>query len=323
MTGQASTLAVEARGLVKIFGDKRAVDEVDLSVPSGHIYALLGPNGAGKTTIINMLTTLLKPDGGSAKVFQHDVLRETQVVRQLISVTGQSAAVDEKLSGRENLTVFAMLLGFSRAEANKRATELLEEFGLADAANLTLEKYSGGMRRRLDLASSMIEQAPLIFLDEPTTGLDPRTRLQMWDIIRRLVSTGSTIVLTTQYLDEADQLADRVAVIDRGKVVAEDTPHNLKTAVGKVTLHMQITNEKDVAQAARITEEILGARASYPGPKLITAPVTNPEKVTDLLIALRGEDIRLSSVSMQEPTLDEVFLALTGETKQTEVAASQ
>jgi len=323
MMEQQSALAIEARGLVKVFGTKRAVDGVDLSVPSGRIYALLGPKGAGKTTIINMLTTLLKPDGGSAKIFQHDVLRETQVVRQLISVTGQSAAVDEKLSGHENLTIFAMLLGFSRAAANRRATELLEEFGLADAADRTLEKYSGGMRRRLDLASSMIVQAPLIFLDEPTTGLDPRTRLQMWDIIRRLVSTGSTIVLTTQYLDEADQLADRVAVIDQGKVVAEDTPRNLKAAIGRVTLHMQFVDEKDVEGAARITEEILGVRASVSDPQQVTAPMTNPEKVTDLLIALRGADIRLVSVSMQEPTLDEAFLVLTGGSKQVEATARQ
>ena len=318
---QRRALAIEARGLVKVFGTNRAVDGVDLAVPVGRIYALLGPNGAGKTTIINMLTTLLKPDGGSAQVFHHDVLRETQVVRQLISVTGQSAAVDEKLSGHENLTVFAMLLGFGRAEANRRATELLDEFGLTEAANLTLEKYSGGMRRRLDLACSMIVQAPLIFLDEPTTGLDPRTRLQMWDIIRRLVSTGSTIVLTTQYLDEADQLADRVAVIDHGKIVAEDTPRNLKAAIGRVTLRMQLANERDVGEAARIAEQVLDTRASVPEPQQVTAPLTNSEKVTDLLIALREANIRLASVSMQEPTLDEAFLALTGGTKPTEGTA--
>jgi len=316
MNGQQEAPAIEAHGLVKVFGSNRAVDGVDLSVPSGCIYALLGPNGAGKTTIINMLTTLLKPDGGSAKIFTHDVLRETQVVRQLISVTGQSASVDERLSGHENLTVFAMLLGFTRRDARKRATELLEEFGLSDAADQTLGKYSGGMRRRLDLASSLIVQAPLIFLDEPTTGLDPRTRLQMWSMIRRLVSTGSTIVLTTQYLDEADQLADRVAVIDHGKVVAEDTPRNLKAAIGRVTLHLQLANEMDVGRATQITEETLGVKASVSDPLQVTAPMTNPELVTDLLIALREAGIRLAEVSMQEPTLDEVFLAFTGGPKQ-------
>ena len=235
---EKNALAIEAHGLVKTFGSNRAVDGVDLSIPSGCVYAILGPNGAGKTTIINMLTTLLKPDGGSAKIFGHDVARETQVVRQLISVTGQSAAVDERLSATENLTVFALLLGLSRSEASKRAAELLEEFGLQDAAKRTLDKFSGGMRRSLDLASSLIVQAPLIFLDEPTTGLDPRTRIQMWESIRRLVSSGSTILLTTQYLDEADQLADRIAVIDHGRVVAEGTPRELKTTVGKATLKL-------------------------------------------------------------------------------------
>jgi ABC-2 type transport system ATP-binding protein len=317
-SAERSTLAIEARGLVKVFGDNRAVDGVDLSIPSGCIYALLGPNGAGKTTIINMLTTLLKPDGGSARVFGHDVVRETQVVRQLIRVTGQSAAVDERLSASENLRVFALLLGLSRSEANKRAVELLEEFGLQDAANRTLDKYSGGMRRRLDLASSLILQAPLIFLDEPTTGLDPRTRIQMWESIRRLVSSGSTILLTTQYLDEADQLADRIAVIDHGRVVAEGTPRELKAAVGKATLHLQLADEKDTAEAVRITQTVLNAKASTPEPAHVTAPMADPERVTDLLVALREAKIHLATVSMQEPTLDEVFLALTGDGKQAE-----
>jgi ABC-2 type transport system ATP-binding protein len=315
---EQATLAIEAHDLVKVFGDNRAVDGVDLSIPSGCIYALLGPNGAGKTTIINMLTTLLKPDGGSAKVFGHDVARETQVVRQLISVTGQSAAVDERLSATENLTIFALLLGLSRADASKRATELLAEFGLGDAAKRTLDKFSGGMRRRLDLASSLIVQAPLIFLDEPTTGLDPRTRIQMWESIRRLVSSGSTILLTTQYLDEADQLADRIAVIDHGRVVAEGTPRELKSAIGRATLHLQLTNEKDTAEVMRITEEVLGVKASSSEPKHVTAPMADPDRVTDLLVALRGAGVHLAAVSVQEPTLDEVFLALTGAEKQSE-----
>lgn len=313
-----TNLAIEARGLVKIFGQNRAVDGVDLSIPTGCIYALLGPNGAGKTTIINMLTTLLKPDGGSAKIFGHDVAKETQVVRQLISVTGQSAAVDERLSATENLTIFALLLGLSRSEARKRATELLAEFGLDDAANRTLDKFSGGMRRRLDLASSLIVQAPLIFLDEPTTGLDPRTRIQMWESIRRLVSSGSTIVLTTQYLDEADQLADRIAVIDHGRVVAEGTPRELKAAVGKATLHLQLTNEKDTHEVMRITEDVLGVTASSSESKHVTAPMADPDRVTDLLVALRGAGVHLAAVSVQEPTLDEVFLVLTGGEKQAE-----
>ena len=315
-------LAIEARGLVKVFGDNRAVDGVDLSIPSGCIYALLGPNGAGKTTIINMLTTLLRPDGGNAKVFGHDVVHETQVVRQLISLTGQSAAVDERLSATENLTIFALLLGLSRSEARKRAAELLEEFGLADAAKRTLDKFSGGMRRRLDLASSLIVQAPLIFLDEPTSGLDPRTRIQMWESIRRLVSSGSTILLTTQYLDEADQLADRIAVIDHGRVVAEGTPRELKAAVGKATLHLELADSKDTAEAIRTTQTVLNVKASTPEPGLVTAPMADPDRVTDLLVALREAKIHLSTVSVQEPTLDEVFLALTGDGKQVEKGAT-
>src|SRR5208282_3314685 len=311
-SAEMTTLAIEARGLVKVFGDNRAVDGVNLSIPSGCIYALLGPNGAGKTTIINMLNTLLKPDGGNARVFGHDVVHEAQVVRQLISLTGQSAAVDERLSASENLRIFALLLGLSRSEANKRAAELLEEFGLADAAKRTLDKYSGGMRRKLDLASSLIVQAPLIFLDEPTTGLDPRTRIQMWESIRRMVASGSTILLTTQYLDEADQLADRIAVIDHGRVVAEGTPRELKAAVGKATLNLSLADEKEAPEAARIAEEVLGVKTSQPEANLVTAPMSNPDSVTDLLVALRNAKIQLATVSVQEPTLDEVFIALTG-----------
>lgn len=313
--GLTKVLAVEAKGLVKVFGDNRAVDGVDLAIPTGSIYALLGPNGAGKTTIINILNTLLKPDGGGATVFGHDVVHEAQVVRQLISITGQSAAVDEKLSASENLIIFGLLLGLSRAEAKKRSAELLEEFGLKDAAKRTLEKYSGGMRRKLDIAASLIVQAPLIFLDEPTTGLDPRTRNQMWKIIRQIVSSGSTILLTTQYLDEADQLADRVVVIDHGKVVAEGTPNELKAKVGSATLHLRLENEKDKARAMSIVQTVLKAKALTNEHTLITAPMADPERITDLLLALRQEKIRLSSVNVQEPNLDEVFFTLTGEIK--------
>ena len=320
---QQSDLAIEAHGLVKVFGDNRAVDGVDLSIPTGSIYALLGPNGAGKTTIINMLTTLLKPDGGTAKIFGHDVASETQVVRQLISVTGQSAAVDERLSATENLTIFGMLLGLGKSQASKRAAELLVEFGLEEAANRTLEKFSGGMRRRLDLASSLIIQAPLIFLDEPTTGLDPRTRLQMWESIRRMVASGSTILLTTQYLDEADELADRIAVIDHGQVVAEGTPRELKAAVGKATLHLGLADEKDAPEAARIAQEVLDAKASQPEANRVTAPMSDPDSVTDLLVALRNAEIHLVTVSVEEPTLDEVFIALTGDGKEAQARGAK
>ncbi|MCU1640668.1 MAG: putative transporter, ATP-binding protein, partial [Nocardia sp.] len=206
----AETLAIEAEGLVKVFGEQRAVDGVSLAVPRGAVYGVLGPNGAGKTTTIRMLATLMKPDAGSARIFGRDVLTEPNAVRKLVGVTGQYASVDEKLTATENLVIFSRLLGLSKVDARRKSAELLEEFGLEDAANKSLENFSGGMRRRLDLAASLIAAPPLLFLDEPTTGLDPRTRAQMWETIRRLVREGSTVLLTTQYLDEADQLADRI-----------------------------------------------------------------------------------------------------------------
>jgi len=232
----AGNYAIKAQGLVKTFGKLRAVDGVDLEVAQGSIVGVLGPNGAGKTTTINMLTTLLKPDGGSAKVFGRDVVKQAKEVRHLIGLTGQFATIDEALTATENLVIFGRLLGLPRKTAKARAAELLEEFTLTEAANKPLKELSGGMRRRLDLAASLITRPPLIFLDEPTTGLDPRTRNQMWDTIRNLVATGSTVLLTTQYLDEADQLADDIYVIDHGKVVAHDTPFGLKKRHDAATL---------------------------------------------------------------------------------------
>jgi ABC-2 type transport system ATP-binding protein len=314
--------AVEARGLFKIFGDNRAVDGVDMVIPNGCIYGLLGPNGAGKTTIINILATLLNSDAGTVKIFGHDVQHEAHIVRQLISVTGQYAAVDEKLSATENLVIFGMLLGLSRSEARKRAAQLLEEFGLTEAANKTLDKFSGGMRRKLDNAASLIVQSPLIFLDEPTTGLDPRMRAQMWNNIKRMVSSGSTILLTTQYLDEADYLADRIMVIDHGRIVAEGTPKELKAQVGVATLHLGLADKKDNVEAMRIIETELKVKASTSGSTDITAPMADPERVTDLLNALRDKGISLAEISVQEPTLDEVFMVLTGETKLVEKGAT-
>ncbi|MCY9660654.1 ATP-binding cassette domain-containing protein [Paenibacillus chondroitinus] len=308
----SEVLAVEAHGLFKAFGQNRAVDGVNLSVPAGTIYGVLGPNGAGKTTTINMLATLLRPDGGSAKIFGHDVVKESQIVRQLIGVTGQYASVDESLSATENLMIFSRLLGLSRAEARNKTEELLDEFGLTEAAKRPLKNFSGGMRRRLDLAASLIAQPPLIFLDEPTTGLDPRTRSQMWDTIRRLVNTGSTILLTTQYLEEADQLADRVAVIDRGRVVAEGTVDELKASVGTSSLQLIVSHPQDIEAACRIIELVLKVRPTVTSGK-ITAPMTNADLVTDLLISLREAGIHLAEMSVQKPTLDEVFLTITGQ----------
>lgn len=315
--------AVEATGLVKVFGDNRAVDGLDLKVPTGSIYGVLGPNGAGKTTTINMLATLMRPDDGSATIFGHDVVNEAQIVRQLIGVTGQYASVDETLSATENLIIFSRLLGLSASEAKKKSTELLEEFGLTEAAKRPLSKFSGGMRRRLDLAASLIAQPPLIFLDEPTTGLDPRTRNQMWNTIRRLVSTGSTVLLTTQYLEEADQLADRIAVIDHGKVIAEGTGAELKASIGTATLQLEVVDKKDDAAAAKIIHKTLGVEPTISRPGHVSAPMARPDKITDLLIALRADNIHLSQVSVQEPTMDEVFLSLTGKPQSSHPKPSQ
>lgn len=309
--------AVEAVGLVKTFGDNRAVDGVNLHVRAGTIYGVLGPNGAGKTTTIRMLATLLRPDAGSARVFGYDAVKDSHIVRQLIGVTGQYASVDETLSATENLIIFSRLLGLGKAEARRKAAELLEEFGLTEAAKRPLKHFSGGMRRRLDLAASLIAQPPLIFLDEPTTGLDPRTRAQMWETIRRLVRTGSTVVLTTQYLDEADQLADRIAVIDRGKVVAEGTVDELKASIGTASLHLRLEEPDRVEATRRTIERVLNVQSAVSSEAgQITAPLANADVVADLLIALRTEGIRLAEISVQKPTLDEVFLTITGQDTQ-------
>jgi ABC-2 type transport system ATP-binding protein len=305
--------AVRAENLQKRFGDFRAVDGIDLHVRQGEIFGVLGPNGAGKTTTVRMLATLLPIDGGRAEIFGVDVRREPHRVRQLIGVTGQYASVDDDLTGRENLALFARLQGRSRARAKAIADELLERFGLAEAADRPLAQFSGGMRRRLDLASSLITRPPLIFLDEPTTGLDPRTRGQMWDTIRELVADGSTILLTTQYLDEADQLADRVAVIDRGRKVAEDSPDALKTQVGDSTLQLVLADKADAATAAGVVRRMLGEDPVLtPEAGRLNVSLPDPNRAADILIALREAGVDIASVSVAKPTLDEVFLVLTG-----------
>ncbi|MGW4531507.1 ATP-binding cassette domain-containing protein [Nocardia sp. NPDC004340] len=315
----AETLAIEADGLVKVFGEQRAVDGVSLAVPRGAVYGVLGPNGAGKTTTIRMLATLLRPDGGSARIFGRDVLTEPTAVRSLIGVTGQYASVDEKLTATENLVIFSRLLGLSRADSRRKSAELLEEFGLTEAADKPLENFSGGMRRRLDLAASLISRPPLLFLDEPTTGLDPRTRAQMWDTIRRLVRDGSTVLLTTQYLDEADQLADRIAVIDRGKVIADGTSDQLKSSVGLSTLQLTLADRDRIDEARILVGEYLSRAAGRtvdatitPEAGRITAPLPDPSITTDILIRLRENDIRIDEINVAKPSLDEVFFALTG-----------
>src|SRR5215203_2752843 len=245
-----TTLAIEASGLEKSFGETRAVCGVDLAVRRGSVYGMLGPNGAGKTTTIRMLATLVRPDGGEARVLGHDIVAEADEVRAAVSLTGQLASVDEDLTGRENLILIGRLLGLGRAGAKARATELLEAFGLSEAAGRLVKHFSGGMRRRLDIAASIVVTPQLLFLDEPTTGLDPRSRNQVWDIIRALVGQGTTVLLCTQYLEEADQLADRIAVIDHGRVIAEGTPAQLKASVGRGALHVRLLDPDERERAA-------------------------------------------------------------------------
>jgi ABC-2 type transport system ATP-binding protein len=307
------TVAIQTSGLVKVFGQTRAVDGVDLTVRAGMVYGLLGPNGAGKTTTIRMLATLLRPDSGAARVFGHDVVREADAVRGRVSLTGQFASVDEDLTGFENLVLLARLLGHSRARSKTRARELLDAFGLAEAAGRQVKKYSGGMRRRLDIAASIVVTPDLIFLDEPTAGLDPRSRNQVWDIVRALVAGGTTVLLTTQYLDEADQLADRIAVIDHGKVIAEGTPGELKASVGSGALHMRLRDPEDRPEAERVLSQALGVRVRVESdPAALSARISDPERVAHALAELSRSGVAVTDFALGQPSLDEVFLALTG-----------
>jgi ABC-2 type transport system ATP-binding protein len=308
-----TTTAVEALGLAKTFGTFRAVDGIDLEVARGEIFGVLGPNGAGKTTMLSMLATLLPIDEGEARIFGVDVAGEAHRVRQLVGVTGQYASVDEDLTATENLWLFGRLQGLRSKDARATAKRLLEQFGLEEAADKPISQFSGGMRRRLDLAASLITRPPLIFLDEPTTGLDPRTRGQMWDTIRGLVADGCTVLLTTQYLDEADQLADRIAVIDRGRKVAEGTPDELKTSVGDSTLQLELAAGADGELATDIVRRVLGVDPVLtPESGRMNVALDVADAAGDVLIGLREAGIGITSVSVAKPTLDEVFLALTG-----------
>jgi ABC-2 type transport system ATP-binding protein len=306
------TLAIEASGLVKRFGDNRAVDGVDLAVPAGSVYGVLGPNGAGKTTTIRMLATLIAPDGGSARVLGHDIVREADAVRSGVSLTGQLASVDEELTGRENLILLARLLGYDRARCKSRADELIDAFGLSDAATRLVKNYSGGMRRRLDIAASIVVTPQLLFLDEPTTGLDPRSRNQVWEIVRLLVGAGTTVLLCTQYLEEADQLADGLAVIDHGRVIAEGTPAQLKASVGAGALHVRLLDPEQLPQAERALAAKLGSARPAPEPGAVVAPCGDAELAGEAIAELARGGVGIAGFSLGQPSLDEVFLALTG-----------
>jgi ABC-2 type transport system ATP-binding protein len=307
-----STLAIEATGLVKSFGDTRAADDVDLAVRSGTVYGVLGPNGAGKTTTIRMLATLIRPDAGSARVLGHDIVADADAVRGLVSLTGQLASVDEDLTGRENLILLGLLLGLRRAAAKGRADELLDAFGLTEASGKLVKHYSGGMRRRLDIAASIVVTPELMFLDEPTTGLDPRSRNQVWDIIRAFVAEGTTILLCTQYLEEADQLSDRIAVIDHGKVIAEGTPSELKSSVGSGALHVRLLDPEQRPVAEELLAAELDTVSLQADPAALTAACADAGRAAEAVAALSRSGVRIAGFTLGQPSLDEVFLALTG-----------
>ncbi len=312
-------LAVEASGLVKHFtsGKKvtKAVDGIDLAIPTGSVFGLLGPNGAGKTTVVRMLATLLQPDGGSARVLGHDVVREADAVRSAVGLTGQYASVDEDLTGTENLLMLARLYGFTGGAARRRVSGLLDAFSLSDAGGRQVKTYSGGMRRRIDLAASLVLAPRVLFLDEPTTGLDPRSRNQVWDIVRVLVEDGATVLLTTQYLEEADQLADRIAVIDHGKVIAEGTSTELKRSVGQGAVSMRLADATQRAEAAAVVERLLGTEPTLPtDPYALSArvPDDGAHAVAQILPALDEAGIAVPEFTLGQPSLDEVFLTITG-----------
>lgn len=314
-------LAIETAGLTKVFGHARAVDSIDLAVPAGCVYGFLGPNGAGKTTTIRILATLLRPDAGVARVLGHDVVAEASQVRRMVSLTSQFASLDEELSAVENLVLLARLLGYRRRPARARAAELLDGMGLAEAAGRQVARLSGGMRRRLDIAASLIVTPQLLFLDEPTTGLDPHSRHHVWDMVRALVDAGTTVLLTTQYLEEVDRVADQIAVIDHGKIIAEGTTGQLKRSVGAGSLRVRLADAGQRSAAHALLGSQLGVPVQLDAdPAALSATMVadngrgDPgERVGSTLTELSRAGITVDEVSLGQPTLDEVFLALTGQ----------
>ncbi|WP_457252788.1 ATP-binding cassette domain-containing protein [Pedococcus sp. P5_B7] len=307
-----TSLAIEAEHLVKKFGDTTAVDDVSFSVPEGSVLGLLGPNGAGKTTTVRMMTTLATPTSGTARVAGHDVLREPDAVRRSMGLTGQAATVDELLTGRENLRLIGSLYGLSSSYVKSAGADLLERFSLTEAADRTVKTYSGGMRRRLDLAVSLIATPPVLFLDEPTTGLDPRSRVELWEVLRGLVKDGTTLLLTTQYLEEADQLADRIVVIDRGQIIAEGTPLELKDRSGKASLVLTVSRAEDLQTAADMLRQRVSEVHVDEAARQLTAPAEGLRDMTRIAAIFEDSSIELDDLGLKRPSLDDVFLHLTG-----------
>ena len=308
-----SEKAIAVQDLRKRFGDVTALDGIDFDVERGTVFGLLGPNGAGKTTAVRVLATVLRPDGGRAEVLGHDVVREADAVRRRIGLAGQNAAVDPNLTGRENLRMVGMLGQMQRADVMPRAEELLRRFGLSGAADRPLRTYSGGMRRRLDVAASLMPSPPVLFLDEPTTGLDLPSREELWDMIRELVSDGTTVLLTTQYLEEADRLAHRIAVVDGGKIIANDTPGRLKAQMGAIVVEMAMPGDGRADRATGLLAERLRDRVEREGDLIRITSDRGARVLWDILRALDGADLEPDTLTVREPSMDDVFLALTGQ----------
>jgi oleandomycin transport system ATP-binding protein len=320
----SSENAVEAHGLVKNFKETKALRGIDFAVPRGTVLGVLGPNGAGKTTAVRILATLLKPDSGHATVAGFDVVKHPSEVRKRVGLTGQYASIDEELTGRENLVMIGSLLNMTGANAKARAKELLEWFDLTEAADRMAKTYSGGMRRRLDLAASLTGHPEIVFLDEPTTGLDPAKREDMWDVVRDIVARGTSVLLTTQYLEEADALADDIVVINHGQVIAHDTAENLKRVVGSQTLRVRPSNAADTETVSGILREVsAGAAVDQPRKGELAVPVIGDKALTAVVKKLAAQKISVTELSLMLPSLDEVFFNLTGERQKPELSTEE